>query len=154
MPRPRTLRLAAAAGVALLAASTLAEAQWIFVARHVIGRVEKMSQQSKEAGGASYDTATVMLDAPADKVYASVLSHVKARTDLTVTQQDASTMLVQFSKGAQVAGVKVNAMGDSLSQLLISSAHTGSQPNAAELVVDSVLRVCTELKVSCARPMP
>ena len=62
-------------------------------------------------------------------------------------------MLVQFSKGAQVAGVKVNAMGDNLSQLLISSAHTGSQPNAAELVVDSVLRVCTELKVSCARPV-
>ena len=55
--------------------------------------------------------------------------------------------------GGQVAGVKVNAMGDNLSQLLISSAHTGTQQNAADLVVDAVLRICGEMKVQCARSM-
>ena len=105
------------------------------------------------AAGCSSMRASVEINAPADKVWASVVSHVKARTDLTLTQQDPSSMLVQFSKGGQVAGVKVNAMGDNLSQLLISSAHTGTQQNAADLVVDAVLRICGEMKVQCARPM-
>lgn len=150
----RPQRLAVAAGVAFLAVSSVAEAQWVFLARRVIGRVETMSQQSKDAGGPSYDTATVMLDAAPDKVYDAVVRHVRARTDLTMTQNDPSSMVVQFTNGAQIAGVKVNPMGDNLSQLLVTSAHTSSQPNAADLVVDGVLRVCGEMKIECARPGP
>lgn len=153
MKRPRVHSIVAASGVALLAVSSLAQAQWVFLARHVIGRVETMSQQSKEANGPSYDTATVMLDAAPDKVYAAVVSHVRARTDLTVTQNDPASMVVQFSNGQQIAGIKVNPMGDNLAQLLVTSAHTASQPNAADLVVDAVLRVCREMKVECARPV-
>lgn len=146
-------RVVLGSGIALLLASTAAQAQWVFLARHVIGRVESMSQQSKNAGGPSYDTATVMLDASPDKVYDAVLRHVKARTDLTMTQNDATSMVVQFTNGTQIAGVKVNPMGDNLSQLLITSAHTSSQPNAADLVVDGVMRVCSEMKVQCSRPV-
>lgn len=147
-----TQRLAIVTSALLLALSSVAEAQWVFLARHVIGRIETMSQQSKEASGPSYDTATVMLDAAPDKVYAAVVSHVRARGDLTMTQNDPSSMIVQFTNGQQIAGVKVNPMGDNLSQLLVTSAHTASQPNAADIVVDSVLRVCREMNVQCARP--
>jgi len=35
--------------------------------------------------------------------------------------------------------------------LLISSAHTGNQPNAAELVLNSVLRVCKDMSVECSQ---
>jgi hypothetical protein len=149
----RMRRFLLGSGVALLLVSSVAEAQWVLLARRVVGRVETMSQQSKDAGGASYDTATVMLDAAPDKVYDAVLRHVRARTDLTMTQNDASTMVVQFTNGQQIAGVKVNPMGDNLAQLLITSAHTASQPNAADLVVDAVLRVCREMNVECARPV-
>jgi hypothetical protein len=45
----------------------------------------------------------------------------------------------------------VSALGDDLSHLLVSSAHSGSQPNAAALVSDSVLRVCAEMNVVCSR---
>jgi len=144
-------RVAAGAGAALLLAAGIAEAQWVFLARHAIGRVEQMSQQAKAPSGPSYDSATVMLDAPADRVYATVLRHIKARTDLTLTQDDPKSMVVQFTNGAQIAGVTVNAMGDNLSQLMIVSAHTGAQPNAANLVVDGVLRVCGEMKIECSR---
>jgi hypothetical protein len=58
---------------------------------------------------------------------------------------------VQFTNGEQIAGIKVSALGDKLSHLLVSSAHSGAQPNAAVLVSDSVLRVCTEMKVVCSR---
>ena len=50
------------------AGSGVAQAQWALVAKRAIGRVEQMSQQSKDASGPSYDSAAVMLEAPADKV--------------------------------------------------------------------------------------
>jgi hypothetical protein len=136
-------------GMAALFASSIAEAQWVMLARHAIGRVEQMSQQSQQSGGANYDSATVMLDAPADKVYATVVRGVKNAQGITVTREDASTMLIQFTNGQQIAGIKVSNVGDNATQLLISSAHTGNQPNAAALVLNSVLRVCKDMNVEC-----
>jgi len=45
----------------------------------------------------------------------------------------------------------VSSLGDNLSHLLISSAHSGNQPNAAELVLNSVLRVCKDMNVECSQ---
>jgi len=143
----RTLLLGTAVGT--LIASTAADAQWVLLARRAIGRVEQMSQT--QPNGPSYDSAVVMLDAPADKVYAAVISGVKKAQGITVTREDASERLIQFTNGEQVAGIKVSPLGDDLSHLLVSSAHTGSQPNAATLVSDSVLRVCAEMNVVCSR---
>ena len=147
-------RLAAAwLGVAMLLVSDIASAQWALVARRAIGRVEQMSQQSAQSGGASYDSAAVMLEAPADKVYAAVVRGVGRAQDkgITITREDVGGMLVQFTNGEQIAGIKVSALGDNLSHLLVTSAHTGTQPNAAALVMDSVLRVCREMAVECSR---
>jgi len=93
----------------------------------------------------------VMLEAPADKVYAAVVSGVKKKEGITVTREDASERLIQFTNGKQIAGIKVSPLGDDLSHLLISSAHSGSQPDAAQLVSDSVLRVCADMNVVCSR---
>jgi hypothetical protein len=46
--------------VGTLLASTVAEAQWVLLARRAVGRVEQMSQQQPN-GGAAYDTASVMI---------------------------------------------------------------------------------------------
>ena len=59
-------------------------------------------------------------------------------------------MLIQFTNGQQIAGIKVASLGDNLTHLLISSAHTGNQPNAAALVLNSVLRVCKDMNVECS----
>ena len=140
--------------VAVLAASAVAEAQAaIFLARRVIGRVETMSQQAPQSSGASYDSAAVMLEAPAQKVFATAVDALKRAQaqGITVTRVDNTEMLVQFTNGQQIAGMKISSLGDKLSHMLITSAHAGSQPNAAALVSDSVLRVCTEMKVECSR---
>jgi hypothetical protein len=139
-------------GLVALCASSLAEAQWVLLARRAIGRVEQISQQSPQAGGASYDSAAVMIEAPADKVYAAVLRGLANNTKgVTITSQNADDRLVEFTNGQQIAGVKVSALGDNLTHMLISSAHSGSQPDAAALVLNSVLRVCTEMKVECSQ---
>jgi hypothetical protein len=141
-----------ACGLVALCASSLAEAQWVLLARRAIGRVEQISQQSQQAGGASYDSAAVMIEAPADKVYAAVLRGLTNNTKgVTITSQNADNRLVEFTNGQQIAGIKVSALGDNLTHMLISSAHSGSQPDASALVLNSVLRVCTEMKVECSQ---
>jgi hypothetical protein len=113
-----------------------------------------MSQQSQQSGGASYDSAAVMLDAPADKVYAAVVRGVGSAQGIRITREDATERVVQFTNGQQVAGIKVSPLGDDLTHMLITSAHTGSQTDAAALVLNSVLRVCKEMNVECSQAKP
>lgn len=149
----RVARMTAMAMVLVLGATTVAEAQAaIFVARRVIGRVATMSQQAPQAGGASYDSAAVMLEAPAQKVFATAVESLRQakQQGVSVTRVDESEMLVQFTNGQQIAGMKVSALGDRLSHMLITSAHSGAQPDAAALVSDAVLRVCRSMQVTCS----
>ncbi len=150
--RPHCVRTTAiACGVAVLLVSEIAQAQWVIVARRAIGRVEQMSQ-SQGNNGASYDSAAVMLEAPVDKVWEAVLRGLRANTQgVTITQENPADHLVQFTNGTQIAGIKVSSLGDNLTHLLVSSAHTGDQPNASALVMTSVLRVCKEMNVECAQ---
>ena len=152
MKRNPVIRIAVLAGVALLALSTVAEAQWVMLARRAVGRVEQMSQQSPQPGGANYDSAAVMLEVPSDKVYAAVIRGLHNNTQgITITREDPIAQLVQFTNGQQIAGIKVTALGDDLTHMLISSAHTGNQPNAAAMVLNSVLRVCKDMNVECSQ---
>lgn len=139
-----------AAGLLAMFLSELAAAQWVMLARRAVGRVEQMSQQSKD-NGPIYDSAVVMLEAPPDKVYATVLNGVRNAQGITITREDPASNLVQFTNGQQIAGIKVSPVGDNLTHLLISSAHTGNQPNAADLVLNAVLRVCKDLNVECSQ---
>ena len=150
----RTLRLRGTivtCGIAAFLASEIASAQWVMLARRAVGRVEQMSQQSQQPNGPSYDSAAVMLEAPANKVYATVVQGVRNRQDLKVTLENPDANLIQFTNGTQIAGIKVSSLGDNLTHLLISSAHTGNQPNAAELVLNGVLRVCKDMNVECSQ---
>ncbi|MFO1303516.1 MAG: hypothetical protein U1F54_07275 [Burkholderiales bacterium] len=137
--------------IALLGASTVADAQWVAIAKRAIGRVQQISQQSQQPGGASYDTAAVMLQAQPNKVYAAVLRGLANAQGITITREVPGDGLVEFTNGQQIAGVKVSAIGDDLTHMLISSAHVGNQPNAAELVLNGVLRVCREMNVECSQ---
>jgi len=142
---------AIAVGVGLLAISSIAEAQWVMLARRAVGRVEQMSQQSPQSGGASYDSAAVMLDASANKVYTAVLRGLQNAQGVTITREVPTEGLVEFTNGQQVAGIKVSALSDELTHMMITSAHTGNQPNAAALVMNGVLRVCRDMNVECSQ---
>jgi len=124
-----------------------ADAQWVMVARAVAGRVQQMSDRSKDGGG--FDVATVVLEAPADKVYQTAVKNLSARTDLRITNQDAKKRMVQFTNGAQVASLQATALGEKLTQLVIASNLTAAQPEPTSLVVQGVLKVCKEMNVDC-----
>ena len=136
--------------IAACAASSTADAQWVTVARTAIGRVEQMTQ-SLGTEGPSYDAAAVMLEAPIDGVWAAVLRALKASSaGITVTSEDSAQHLVQFTDGRQIAGIKLSVVGDRVTHLLVSSARQGGPATGSALVMDSVLRTCREVGVSCS----
>lgn len=149
--RPSLLRVPVTGCVlATLLAASPAEAQWVYVARKALGRIEQVSQ-APDTNGPSYDAAAVMLEAPSDKVWEAVLRGLHGNTQgLVITLENPADHLVQFKKGKQVAGIKVSSLGDNLTHLLVSSAQTGGQPSASATVLNSVLRVCRDMNVECA----
>ncbi len=145
MIQRRSLALVCMA-MGLTMGAVVAEAQWVMVARAVAGRVQQMSDRSKDGSG--FDVATVVLEANADKVYQTAIKNLSARTDLKITQQNEKKRLVQFTNGMQVASLQATPLSDSVTQLVVASNLT-AQPDATSLVVQGVLKVCKEMNVEC-----
>jgi hypothetical protein len=134
-----------------------AQAQWVLAARAVAGRVEQMSDRSKDGHG--FDVATVVLEANADKVYQTAIARLKTHPDITITKEDAKTRTVSFSKGAQVASLKATPLGDKITQLVVAATISGDQtmpsslpgspPGPASMVVEGILNVCKDMKMEC-----
>ena len=113
-----------------------------------------MQQSSPAAGGgvgAAYDVATVIVEVEPDKVFGAVMQRLKRNPQLKVTSVDAAKRSVEFSDGTQIGGIQVSALGDKLSQLLVSTAHPGIAASTTAKIVDRVIAVCDELGVSCQR---
>jgi hypothetical protein len=139
--------LVAFVAVASLLSAIAAEAQWVMVARAVSGRVQQMV--NKPSTGAGYDVATVVLEANADRVYETAVKSLQAHPEITVTDKNAKKREVKFAKGGQVASLQATPLGDKLTQLVIASNLTGAQPSPTSLVVQGVLKVCTDMHVVC-----
>ena len=142
------------AGAMLLGLSGLAAAQWVMLARHAVGRIEQMQQSapSSAAGtGASYDVATVIVEVAPDKVFDTIQRMLGKNTEVKVTRTDAAKRSVEFTDGKQIGGIQVNTLGDSLSQLMISTAHPGIATSTTSTIVERVLNVCKALNVACQR---
>ena len=152
MHRSTRLRNLCIGGV-LLGLSGMAAAQWVFLARQAIGRVEQMQQSAKTASGdaASYDTATVIVEVAPAKVFDTVKNMLGKNTEVKVTRTDDARRSVDFTDGKQIGGIQVNTLGDNLSQMMVSTAHPGITTSTTSTIVERILNVCRELGVSCQR---
>ena len=135
-------------GLVCTFASGFADAQWVLLARRAVGRIEQMSQQTPQSGEVM-DTATVIIDAPAERVYAVIAQRIRTAQNVTVTRTDDANRTLEFSNGKQIASMRVSVLGDALAQLLVSAV--GAQPSPMPVIVDHILAACTELKVECER---
>ena len=103
------------------------------LARRAIGRVEQLTQAPKgEQPG--FDVATVILNADAAKVYATAIRLLHKNQTVHVDAEDATLRTVQSR----------------LSQILVASVTKPGQTSATMRVVDGIVRVCQEMKVSCS----
>ena len=153
MRRSNNLRSLCVGGV-LLGLSGVAAAQWVFLARQAIGRVEQMQQSSAQAAGgagASYDVAAVIVEVAPAKVFDTVKSMLAKNTQVQVTRTDEARRSVEFTDGRQIGGIQVTTLGDTVSQLMVSTAHPGIATSTTSTIVERILAVCKELGVSCQK---
>ena len=123
MSRPNRNRIIIAA-IALVLFDAV-QAQGIMLARRVVGRIVQMSQTSPN-GATTYDTASVIVEVPVDRVYEAVKTQVRTAQGITVTKEDAAARRVEFTNGTQIAGIQAVSLADNVTQLMVSSAHSSA----------------------------
>lgn len=133
----------------VLMTALAAHAQWVAVARAVSGRIQQMQQKGANGQG-GYDVATVVIEAPAQKVYETAVQRIQVHaSQVKLLEQNPRQRIVAFTNGTQTASLQANPLGDKLTQLVVASTLDPAQPSATSLVVNSIQNVCSELKVEC-----
>lgn len=134
--------------LALAAWAGAAEAQWVFLARRAVGRIEQMSQKAPD-GKSAFDTATVIVDVPAERVYETVQRSLQAAQGITITSDDAPTRHVEFTDGTRNAAIQAISLGDRLTQILVTAAHTAGPDTTTSRIVERIVAVCQRMNVHC-----
>ena len=151
---PKAIRLSLMLAVLIGFAATLlppspAEAQWVFVARKALGRIEHMRESQQGGGHSGYDFATVLLDAPADKVFATALEMARKNRAVRVVMQDPGQRRFQVAEGDRTATFNVVPFNDEVSQIMIAGHAGAGEDSTTSRVVQAVLRVCKEMGKHC-----
>jgi hypothetical protein len=60
---------------------------------------------------------------------------------------------IEFTNGVQIAGIQAINLGDNLTQLMVSSAHSTAPSSSAptSMIVERIIAVCKEMNVECTR---
>ncbi len=125
-----------------------ARAQWVFVARKAVGKIQTLTQK-ESTGTPGYSVATVILEGKADKVWATALKAAESAPNARLTQQDPAARTLEFVAGGQVAGLRVSQVDSKKVQILIASAVSPGKPDATPAVVEATLRICKEMGAVC-----
>jgi hypothetical protein len=139
----------AALAFAILAPFAPADAQWVFVARKALGRIQHMREGNQEGGRQGYDFATVIIEAPADKVFGTALDLARKNPAVRVLMQDPGQRRMQVAEGDRTATLNVVPFSDDVSQLLIAGQAGPGEDSTSSRVVQAVLRVCREMNKHC-----
>jgi hypothetical protein len=144
-------KLALSISVALLALAPLApaEAQWVLLARKASQRIQHMTVESERAGEPRREFVTVILEAPADRVFQTVLETVRRNPNARVLMSDPAARRLQVADGDRVGTVNVASMNEEVSQLMIAGTSPANEPPAASRVIATVMRICAEMKKQC-----
>jgi len=138
--------------LAIMAAAVLlpvvAEAQAVFIARKAVQRIHRMTEEGT-GGQPGYDFASVVLEAPADKVFAVALDRAQKNRLVRVLSVDPGARRLQVAEGDRTATLNVVEMNDQLSQLMIAGRSRPGEEAASSQIVAAVMRVCAELKKTC-----
>lgn len=127
--------------------TTSVHAQWVLAAHAAKNQITRLTQRSSSGG---FDVATVVLDADPSKVYDRTLERLKTHPELTITKEDKQTGIINIQKGKQVLGFQINALGDNVTQMIVASGVGRSkEPDQTSVVVESIMKVCTEFNITC-----
>lgn len=127
-----------------------ADAQWILLGRKAIGRIQQITEGNQQGSGRQgYDFATVILDAPADRVFATALELARKNRAVRILMHDPGQRRLQIAEGDRTATLNVVPFSDDVSQLLIAGYAAPGEDSTSSRIVQTVLRVCKEMNKHC-----
>ena len=129
--------------------SELAFSQWVFVARHAIGRIEQVTQNQTSPNQPPTEVVTVILDAPAQRVYDVAINTIQQNQNVKVVSSDQQKLALKISQDDQVATLTINPLSEDTSQLIIVGTAVPGQSPQTTRIVDGVMRLCNQLGKSC-----
>jgi len=136
-----------------LAALTLmpnfAFSQWVFVARHAIGRIEQVTQNQPAPNQPPTEVVTIILDAPAQRIFNVALNTIQKNQNVNLVSSDPQKMTLKISQDDQMATLSIQSLGDDTAQLIIVGTAVPGQSPQTTRIVDGVMRLCGELQKSC-----
>lgn len=121
---------------------------WSLIAHKALGRIEHM-RESQEGTGGSYDFATVLLDAPAEKVFATALDLARKNVAVRIVMQDPGRRRFQVAQGDRTATFNVVPFNEEVSQIMIAGHAGPGEDSTTSRVVQAVMRVCKEMGKHC-----
>jgi hypothetical protein len=146
----RILILAAAAGAWLVILPVVpAGAQPATPGASTVGRVHQL-MQGPGGGKPGLDVASVVLDAPAAKVYETVTGLVHKNTAVRVVKEEPAKRVIVISEGDRTAHLSVIKLGDDLSQLMVVGKAGTGEDSTSSRVVSRVMQVCKEMQKQCS----
>ncbi len=137
------------AAALLVAPLASANAQWVFVARKAAHRIHSMTVEPERPNGQRQDFAVVLLEAPADRVFATALDLARKNRQVRVLMTDPATRRLQLAEGDRVATLNVVEFGPEVSQLMIAGSAGPGEDSTTSRVVAAVMRVCAAMKKEC-----
>jgi hypothetical protein len=134
--------------VALLLPAVSAEAQWVLLARKAAQRIHHM-REGGVGGQPGYDFASVVLEVPADRVFAVALERAQKNRAIHILMSDPVARRLQVAEGDSTATLNVVELNDQVSQLLIAGRSRPDEEPASSQIVAAVMRICAEMGKSC-----
>lgn len=126
-----------------------ADAQWVMIGRRAIGRVHQIVQSATD-GKPGLDIASVVLDAPAAKVYATMTSLIHKNTAVRIVKEEPAKLEIVVAEGDRSAHLSVIKLSDDLSQLMVVGKAGPGEDSTSSRVVSRVLQVCQEMQKQCS----
>jgi len=93
-------------------------------------------------------SATVNLDADADKVYQTALNMINKNPKLLITSQADASRYVEFAEAEKSASLRIVPISEGKSQLTITSASPIVKQSTTNMVLMAVEKICNEMNVS------
>ena len=125
-------------------------AQWIFAAKHIEGRINQLTQDD-QSGKPTVQMATVVLNAPASKVYATAINLANQNQAITIVSQDASNFKLQVSEDNKSVTLKVVPLSEQTSEIMISAiVPPDGGASGTSAASASILKICTQMNKKCS----
>jgi hypothetical protein len=122
-----------------------AQAQTGLIIRAALGVVKHLTSSKDSSSGKvqRQEVASVILEADADKVYATSLKVIKENKKLRIVTSDEKSRTIDFTDGERDIVMRVSRFQDNIAQILVSAVSTS-------LVVDGILHVCRDMNTRCS----